>query len=189
MSTRRRRSANESAAGLNLAMIHLLDMSRLKEELKIRSLDTKGNKSLLADRLEEAVRLQKFSSVLPMDNSPVINKKLKLVEVNSLKQKSSDKTPQRRSILTTASSSIKIKRLSTSSAKKSDKQQRTSKRKSGKLISNNLNFQVSNDKNNVEDANSLFVWASEAPIKALQKISHSITTGEIEKTTEVIMLL
>lgn len=59
MSTRGRRSAGDSAAGLNLAMIHLLDMSRLRKELEARGLDTKGNKTLLADRLEEAVRDQK----------------------------------------------------------------------------------------------------------------------------------
>lgn len=188
-STRGRRSAGESAASLNLAMIHLLDMSRLREELKNRGLDTRGNKSLLADRLEEAVRMQKFSSILPMDNSPIINKKSKLVESNDeyLKLNSVEKLTEKSSQLHTTPSK-KTKRLLSplkKTIKKKEKKKKSNKQQA-KLIPDILFFEMSNNKNNVEDVVSSFVWASEAPIKALQKISHSITTEEVEETEEVL---
>ena len=40
---------------MNPAMIQLLDVGRLRKELEMRGLDTKGNKQVLADRLQEAV--------------------------------------------------------------------------------------------------------------------------------------
>ena len=72
MSQRTRRSTGNGELGsLNPAMIQLYDISRLREELEIRGLDTKGNKQTLADRLEDAVRMGKsIVAGLPMDISP-----------------------------------------------------------------------------------------------------------------------
>lgn len=67
-SSRGRRSTQDSS--LNPAMIHLLDISRLRKELETRGLDSKGNKIVLGDRLEEAMRQEKCGVTLPLDNSP-----------------------------------------------------------------------------------------------------------------------
>ncbi|KAI6212642.1 hypothetical protein M3Y94_00050200 [Aphelenchoides besseyi] len=48
--TRRSRAARDS--GINVTMIHLYNVSRLKSELQARGLDTKGQKTALADRLQ-----------------------------------------------------------------------------------------------------------------------------------------
>uniref|UniRef100_A0A7E4VTE1 SAP domain-containing protein n=1 Tax=Panagrellus redivivus TaxID=6233 RepID=A0A7E4VTE1_PANRE len=55
MSTRSRRSRGTAEAAINPAMIQLYDVSRLRRELQQRGLDSKGNKQVLADRLQEAV--------------------------------------------------------------------------------------------------------------------------------------
>ncbi|MFH4976968.1 hypothetical protein AB6A40_003677 [Gnathostoma spinigerum] len=59
MATRSRRSAGGSDT-LNPAMIYLLDTGRLRKELEQRGLDTAGTKSILADRLQEAVDLERM---------------------------------------------------------------------------------------------------------------------------------
>lgn len=56
MATRSRRSAS-GADNLNPAMIYLLDAVRLRKELQLRGLDTTGNKSILADRLQVCIVL------------------------------------------------------------------------------------------------------------------------------------
>uniref|UniRef100_A0A915DM30 SAP domain-containing protein n=1 Tax=Ditylenchus dipsaci TaxID=166011 RepID=A0A915DM30_9BILA len=61
MSTRQRRSGADGG-GLNKAMLHLLDVSRLRKELEQRGLDTKGSKVVLASRLEEAVWPEDFAA-------------------------------------------------------------------------------------------------------------------------------
>uniref|UniRef100_A0A1I7W9T0 SAP domain-containing protein n=1 Tax=Heterorhabditis bacteriophora TaxID=37862 RepID=A0A1I7W9T0_HETBA len=61
MTTRSRRSgASGEAPALNPTMIHLLDTGRLKKELELRGLATTGSKTMLADRLAEAVVLGKI---------------------------------------------------------------------------------------------------------------------------------
>ncbi|VDN20501.1 unnamed protein product [Gongylonema pulchrum] len=47
------------ADALNPAMIHFYDAGRLRRELQQRGLDTTGNKTVLADRLQEAVLLER----------------------------------------------------------------------------------------------------------------------------------
>lgn len=60
MASRGRRSTQDNV--LNPAMIHLLDISRLRKELEARGFDSKGNKVILGDRLEEALRFEKNST-------------------------------------------------------------------------------------------------------------------------------
>nr|CAD2164756.1 unnamed protein product [Meloidogyne enterolobii] len=57
MEVRTRRSAGVTGGPLNPAMISLLPLQRLKEELQNRGLDVRGNKDDLAMRLEDHVRL------------------------------------------------------------------------------------------------------------------------------------
>lgn len=68
MATRSRRSAAGTECGLNPATIHFLDIGRLRRELETRGLDTKGSKTVLADRLYEAV--SNTINHISFDNSP-----------------------------------------------------------------------------------------------------------------------
>lgn len=44
----------------NPAMIHLLDADRLRKELENRGLDTSGNRTVLADRLQVCYKSRLF---------------------------------------------------------------------------------------------------------------------------------
>lgn len=69
MEVRTRRSAGTTGGPLNPAMISLLPLQRLKEELQSRGLDIRGNKDDLAMRLEDHVRLSEGGRQL-YDPSP-----------------------------------------------------------------------------------------------------------------------
>ncbi|CAD5205870.1 unnamed protein product [Bursaphelenchus okinawaensis] len=80
MSTRSRRSAGQKqGTALNPTLIQLLGVARLREELRIRGLDTTGNKTILADRLEEAVLLGKAVAD-EEDVKPLIEAKEEVIE-------------------------------------------------------------------------------------------------------------
>ena len=76
VSQRSRRSAGGggNSGTLNAAMIHFLDLGRLKRELEARGLSTRGNKQQLADLLEETVRNERNGVHLPTDFSPAETK-------------------------------------------------------------------------------------------------------------------
>lgn len=69
MSTRERRSRGGNEGSFNPAMIQLYPVTKLREELIARGLDSKGNKQTLADRLQDAIQNVSFGG---LSNSPVV---------------------------------------------------------------------------------------------------------------------